>query len=409
MSVLRTVGRELYVRVYAIAMVATALTIVVFVAGYFADAKFPYDAGGYLIGRDFVNAWMAGRAVLTGHVAAWFDYEAYNVALRELFGTTYWKHNWSYPPHLLLFVWPLGFIGYFPGLVIWTALGIGLYLFAGSEGFTRRDRLALLALSPALFINVLTGQNGCFTAALLIGGLINLDRRPVLAGVLFGILTIKPQLGVLLPIMLLLTGRWRVIAAAVTTAAFLVVVSALVFGLDAWIAYIEKALPMQRRVLMEITGLVIGMMPTVFMNLRILDVSSETALMVQTAVAVAVVVAVVWTYWQCRDPMLSVALLLTATFLVTPYAFNYDMVVFGWVVAMLRARDGNTPLDTALALALWTLPVTCMLLRADGWSGSALVLMAFAVRLLWKLAYPRALAEAGSVVLAVPAGRAAAA
>ena len=82
--------------------------------------------------------------------------------------------------------------------------------------------------------------------------------------------------------------------------------------------------------------------------------------------------------------MLSVALFVTATFLVTPYAFNYDMVVFGWVIALLH-EQGSEPLDDRLAMAVWTLPITAMLLGLFGIPGSAAVLAAFAVRLLWRL------------------------
>ena len=75
--------------------------------------------------------------------------------------------------------------------------------------------MLFLAVAPGVAVNVFFGQNGFLTAALLIGGLVNLDRRPILSGILFGMLTIKPQFGLLLPVLLLITGRWRVIAAAV--------------------------------------------------------------------------------------------------------------------------------------------------------------------------------------------------
>jgi alpha-1,2-mannosyltransferase len=126
------------------------------------------------------------------------------------------------------------------------------------------------------------------------------------------------------------------------------------------------------------------MMPTVFMNARIAHLPLDIAWGLQIATSIAAVAAVVWTYWRRRDPVLSVALFVTASFLVTPYAFNYDMVVFGWVVALLRERGGE-PLDDRLALAVWTLPVTAMLLGLFGIPGSAAVLAAFAGRLLWRL------------------------
>ena len=96
--------------------------------------------------------------------------------------------------------------------------------------------------------------------------------------------------------------------------------------------------------------------------------------------------ALVWTYWQRRDPALSLAFLITATFLVTPYILNYDMVVLGFVVALLRERADNTMEDHWLLIAVWTLPVAMMLVAVVWIPLAPIVLMAFAVRLIWRLA-----------------------
>ena len=122
--------------------------------------------------------------------------------------------------------------------------------------------------------------------------------------------------------------------------------------------------------------------------MRIAHLPLDVAWTLQGAASLAAVAAVVWTYWRRRDPVLSVALFVTATFLVTPYAFNYDMVVFGWVIALLH-EQGSEPLDDRLAMAVWTLPITAMLLGLFGIPGSAAVLAAFAVRLLRRRRAPR--------------------
>jgi alpha-1,2-mannosyltransferase len=93
-------------------------------------------------------------------------------------------------------------------------------------------------------------------AFLGLGGLLSLDRRPVLAGVLFGILTVKPQLGLLLPIILLLERRWVTIASTVMTIAVLFVVTAMLFGLDVWIDYWHKIVPQQMWLTENAGGLV---------------------------------------------------------------------------------------------------------------------------------------------------------
>jgi hypothetical protein len=281
--------------------------------------------------------------------------------------------------------WPLAFLPYLPGYVVWCALGMALYLLVASAGGRRRDRLFMLAVAPAAWINIFAGQNGFITAALMIGGLVQLGRRPILAGICFGLLTIKPQLGLLLPLLLVLTGQWRTILAAIATTIVLVVVTGLLFGFEIWPDYFRQVLPVQSAILVEGQGISTIMMPTVFMNARIAHMPINVAWALQIATSLAAVAAVVWTYWRKRDPALSVALFVTATFLVTPYAFNYDMVVFGWVLALLREEGGGTPWDDRLAMAVWTLPVTAMLLGLFAIPGSAAVLIAFAARLLWRL------------------------
>jgi hypothetical protein len=364
--------------------VAATVFAVIFEAGYLLTSAPPYDGLGYLIGRDFVNTWMGAHAALAGGPAPWFDFDTYNAALAARFYPDFPHHNWSYPPHLLLMTWPLAFLPYLPGYVVWCALGMALYLLASSEGGRRRDRLFMLAVAPAVWINIFAGQNGFITSALMIAGLAQLDRRPILSGVCFGLLTIKPQLGLLLPVLLVLTGQWRAILAAIATTAALVVATGLLFGFEIWPEYVRLVLPVQSAILTEGLGIFTIMVPTVFMNARIAHLPLEVAWALQALTSLAAVAAVVWTYWRKRDPVLSVALFVTATFLVTPYAFNYDMVVFGWVLALLRDK-GGTPFDDRLAMAVWTLPITAMLLGLFGIPGSAAVLAAFAARLLWRL------------------------
>ena len=370
--------------IYKKMAVAATVFAVIFEAGYLATSAAPYDGLGYLIGRDFVNTWMGARSALAGGPASWFDFDTYNAVLAAQFYPEFPHHNWSYPPHLLLMTWPLAFLPYLPGYLVWCAIGMAVYLLAASDGGRRKERLYMLAVAPAVWMNIFAGQNGFLTSALMSAGLAQLGRRPILSGICFGLLTIKPQLGLLLPLMLVLTGQWRAIAAAVVTTAALVVATGLLFGFDIWPQYVRMALPVQSEILTQGQGIFTMMMPTVFMNARIAHLPLDVAWALQGAASLAAVAAVVWTYWRRRDPVLSVALFVTATFLVTPYAFNYDMVVFGWVIALLHEQGGE-PLDDRLAMAVWTLPITAMLLGLFGIPGSAAVLAAFAVRLLWQL------------------------
>src|SRR5262249_593250 len=137
----------------------------------------------------------------------------------------------------LLMTWPLGFLAYMPAYVAWCVGGFTLYLWAASDGFSRRDRLPMLAVAPAVAINVFTGQIGFITATLISSALKWLDRRPIVAGICFGLLTVKPQLGLLVPLMLMLTRRWITFAAATATVAAMAVLAACLFGFDVWAEY----------------------------------------------------------------------------------------------------------------------------------------------------------------------------
>jgi len=254
-------------------------------------AKPPIDNGGFAVGRDFINNWMSGRAASSGGPAAWFDLSTYNAALRHLTGRADFPvHFWSYPPHLVLFTAPLGLLPYVPAYVLWCIVGLALYLFASWSGGASKKHMLFLALAPAVLVNAFFGQNGCLTAALLIGGLANLDRRPLLAGILFGILTIKPQFGMLLPIVLLMTGRWRVIAAAVATTAALVLVTSLWFGFDIWPAYVREVMPHQDGLIADSGNFNWPMVASAFANARRVGLSTEAAWALQAVTSAAAVV-----------------------------------------------------------------------------------------------------------------------
>ncbi len=369
--------------IYAKATFAAAVFFVVFYVGYLLNTHPPRDAFGYMIGRDFVNDWMGARAVLGGEIHQLFDHNLYVHYLHTVLPGLP-RHNWSYPPDILLFIWPLGFLPYIPAYFLWCAAGLGAYLYASCRGGCTKKDVFFLFVCPAVVVNLFAGQNGFFSAAFLIGGFTLLDRRPIVAGICFGLLTLKPQLGLLIPLALVLEGRWRTIFAAAATFAGLFAVSCAVFGFSAWSEYFRLAVPFQEQVMKYGTALMPMMMPTPFMNMRVMHFSYHVATWVQAPFTLFAIAAVAWTFAKRRDPLLSRAVLITAGFVVTPYVFNYDMVVFGWLVWTLRPRFTEAR-DAKLLLAVWSLPVTVMVVGLFGIPGTALVLTAFLVRLLWML------------------------
>lgn len=372
-------------KLYAAACFAGVLSAVVFIAAYVATLSPPFDALGFVIGHDFVNVWMGAGAALKGHPSALFDFAHYQTMLRGAFGPTP-PHNWSYPPSLFLFIWPLGLLSYLWALAAWSIAGLAAYLFAAAPKGGDWRAVLLIVAAPAVMMNLFAGQNGFFSAALMIGGLSLSDRRPRLAGVLFGLMTLKPQLAVLLPVMLAVSGRWRVLAAAAATAMPLFAATGLIFGFAIWADYVRLALPVQTAIMNVEGGFAPAMMPTIFVGARMIGVPVAAAYAAQGAVSLAALAAVIWTSAKGRDPVLSQALFVTATFLATPYAFSYDMVVFGWVIVQLRQRGGETRWDAALAVVIWLLPTLMIPFGVYNVPAAPLVLLGFGGRLIWRLA-----------------------
>jgi hypothetical protein len=128
-----------------------------------------------------------------------------------------------------------------------------------------------------------------------------------------------------------------------------------------------------------------SLVSSLFYGARLIHLPLSLAWAIQYAGSAFAVAAVVWTYWKRRDPNLSLALFVTATFLFTPYILNYDMVMFGFVVALLRDRADNTMRDHWLLLAVWSLPVTMMFAGAIWIPLAPVVLVMFACWLLRRL------------------------
>src|SRR5580658_1661180 len=271
--------------VFTVAAGAILLALVGFdfqLASVQSFPSFILDPRGFPVGRDFLNTWMGGRSVFSGGPAAWFDFHVYTDELRKVTGNPDLEPMfWSYPPHILLFIWPFGLLRFLPAYALWCIVGLALYVWASLAGGVDRRYWVFLAVAPAVVVNVFLGQNGFLTAALLIGGLANLDRRPIIAGILLGILTIKPQFGLLLPVMLVMTGRWRIIAAAVVTTVALAALTTLWFGADIWTEYVHKVVPQQHWLLIAAGNHAWPIVSSAFVNARLIGLSDDWAWAVQ--------------------------------------------------------------------------------------------------------------------------------
>ncbi len=320
--------------------------------------------------RDFANYWLAGRMVLAGQQQDLFSQPVYFAHMQALFGSQYPIHNWGYPPHFLLLLWPLGWLGFKSGLIVF--LSATFLLFAAAVVLFRREyapqsdwRILLLALTGYVLMMVDTAQNGFLTSALLLFGLAAMRRHPVLSGIAFAFLTIKPQLGFLLPVLLVFDRNWRAIGWTAFFCAVLVGLSIALFGLESWTAYLTETVAYQRLVMTHWSGIFLAMMPTVFGSVRALGFSPALAYAIQWPVTVIAAIGIVWLLWKETDPLRRMFYLVCGTFVISPYAFNYDMGALSAVTAILVGSQRLTrPAAIFLGVAAAIAPAVMNLGRA---------------------------------------------
>ncbi len=275
--------------------------------------------------RDGLDFWAGGFLGLHGHVAMLFDPVAYNGFLAGLYGAKLPFHIWSYPPNYLLVTMAFDWLPPWRAVLAWDFCSLALLVVVLRLAGLPRLLVLAVALSPASLENILEGQNAALVTALIGGGVLLLPKRPLLGGVLVGLASIKPQMGLVLPLFLL--RRYPVaFAAAVVAALGLALASFLVLGPGAWRGFVHFTEPFMSGVLL--TGkpaAFAGGLVSVFAVFRFLGV--PVALVIQGVVSLACVAAGV----RCRTAV--PVLLLTP--LACPYLHVYDLLGMTLAVALL--------------------------------------------------------------------------
>ena len=321
------------------------------------------DPNGKPIGPDFMNVWSAGKLALAGEPAAAYDYNRHYEIQRDALpyaeGQVAPYVGWPYPPHFLAAAALLALLPYGAALAAWMAATLPVYL-AAIRAIFPYGRWWLFALAfPAVFVNFSHGQNGFLSAGLLGLGLASLERRPLVAGIFFGLLTYKPQLGFLLPFVLLIDRRWTAFAGACVTAVILGAVSYTVFGAETWQAFVASFEPTRTYVLEQgPTGW--QKLQSAFAAMRNLGASIETAYAVQAVVTLTVAAAVLWIWRRPVAMPLKGAALATGTLLVTPYVLDYDLMVLALPLAWLTVeglRSGFLNWEKITLFGVWLFPL----------------------------------------------------
>lgn len=315
-------------RALTIVLVACAITPLIWVSKYVITSEILFP--------DFFGLWSFGLYALTHTPATIYDDQLllkFQIGLGMSPDSSY---PFPYPPWILLILVPLGTLPYAVARGVWLVITFSAYAAALAAWRWQRLMIGLLLLAPSSAVCFLVGQNGFFTAALMLGGMRLLLARPLLAGALMASVAYKPQLAVLVPFFLMFGRHWRAIVGAALSVATLSLATTLAFGINIWGAWLV-CMRDQAAGLSGGRSELLDMMPTVTSAVLLLGGGMPIAHVAQIAGALVGLLAV-W-FVRARGDVEAQAVFPLATVLATPYAFDYDLpMITGAVLAVIAVR-----------------------------------------------------------------------
>jgi hypothetical protein len=340
---------------------------------------------GLPLGRDFVAFWSASALALSGAPEAVFDLARLHAAESAAVGAPVATTAWHYPPTFLLAVLPLAELPYVTALALWLVAPLAAFWFVLRRLFDSAALASALLLFPAMALCLVSGQNGVITAALIGGALLAIDARPLLAGVLFGLLTYKPHLAALAFPALAFGRYWQTLGMALATGTAMAALSVLAFGMAPWLAFFGNLDLLAH--IVDTGAVPWTRMPTVYAAARVLGFDATVARLLQTAVTAAVVLALC-AIWCRRAPLAwRGSALAIALPLATPYAFDYDLVVLVLPIAWLfrdALRARASLVDETLLVAAWASPALFWVIAMAGGPPLMPVLLAVLLLMVWR-------------------------
>jgi alpha-1,2-mannosyltransferase len=306
------------------------------ILGCVLTANGVFDSQGRPLGTDFTSFYTAAQLAFDGKAPLVYDFssqfEAEKVALGPELVDFY---SFSYPPTFILLLTPLGALPYLLALFVWQSLTLAFFVSMVVQLAGRSEAVMLALAFPAVFVTLGHGQNAFLTAGLFVGALYYLDRKPIIAGLLIGLLTFKPHLGVLIPLVLLVSGRWRVIFSACVTTVSFAVLSLVVFGAETWDAFFTSTGKTASVLNDEMVPFY--KMQSVYTSLRAMGFDADVAYVLHGAFALCAATVVLLIWRRDVDLRLKSAALGTGALMISPFLLDYDLTILVIPIACLAS------------------------------------------------------------------------
>src|SRR5215471_11538179 len=315
---------------------------------------------------DFVSFYAAGTLTDAGTPQLVYNQAQHHAAEERATEAGIEYNYFYYPPVFLLVCALLGHLPYLVAFLVFEVATLVLYLLVARSILNEGGWLALLPVVafPIVFWNFAFGQNAFLTAALFGAGTLCIDRRPLLAGMLFGALCYKPQFGLLIPVALAAGGHWRAFAGAFASAVALCLLSLVTFGWETWREFIVAAAGSS--VVYASGRITFDGYVNLFGAVRHLGGARNLAYPMQAAASLSAAALVAFVWYRNFLLPIRAAVLASAALVAAPLALFYDLTLGTVAILWLLRGDGRNSLSDWEKIALTGLFVLSLSPRSLG-------------------------------------------
>jgi hypothetical protein len=280
---------------------------------------------------DFDDFYIAGQLVWRGAIAQAYHFATMLQLQKSLSGTDAFM-PWTYPPQFDLLVAPLALLPRGLAYSVFTIGTLAAYLATLRRIAAENFVPVLILLAPLIVITVRCGQNGFLTGTLIGLTCLGLQSRKSWAGLPLGLMIIKPHLAVAFALYTLVTRRWGTILVAAATVAATSVLATVLLGPTVWTAFLGGV--KEARVFLEHGFYPLFRMVSIYATIRSLGLPALVASEAQIVVAILALASVVVACWRL-SPRQALGLTAIATLLISPYAYDYDLLIMGIGLGLL--------------------------------------------------------------------------
>ena len=308
-------------------------------------------------GGDFIAFYAAGSLAREGRPEAAYDRAAITEAEKRALPQATYMLMYAYPPVFQMVLKPLAGLPYVWAYIVWAAVLFALHVAVWRIAFGNSPAFWAALGSSSVYLNVLHGQNGLLSAALIGIGLLSLRHRPLLAGIAIGALCYKPQLGVSVGLLLIAGGQWRAVGGAALSVIVLCAASAAVLGPDIWRAFVEHG--SSARMVLEGDGGPLDKIASVYSLLRKLGAPVMACYALHGLVALGVMTLAIRAWRRGGAELPRIAMAAATVPLVSPYLFDYDLALIVLPIGALLLdgfRHGWMPGMRIILIIAWFAP-----------------------------------------------------